>query len=114
MYSIRRNLPVLCAAAALLAAPTATAASAPAPATALPSNGWLTLSMLTSSGSAALDGSAVAAAEPENEAPPQLQSGGIGMPPVPVMAIWLAVLATDIYIATRHHHHFHPVPNSPD
>jgi hypothetical protein len=34
---------------------------------------------------------------------------------MPVIVIWLATLATAVYILTRHHHgrFFFPVPNSP-
>jgi hypothetical protein len=87
----------------------AVAASAPPPA----SNGWLTLSMLTPSGSAVLGSAGVAAAQPEATPPasPPGQSG-IGTPPIPVILIWLAVLGVDIYIATKNNHH-HPIPNSP-
>jgi len=87
----------------------AVAASAPPPA----SNGWLTLSMLTPSGSAVLGSAAVAAAQPEATPPaPPPGQGGIGTPPIPVILIWLAVLGVDIYIATKNNHH-HPIPNSP-
>jgi hypothetical protein len=87
----------------------AVAATAPAPAR----NGWLALSMLTPSGSVALGGTGVAAAQPEAPPPPPPQyHGGIGTPPLPVILIWLAVLGVDIYILTKNDHH-HPIPNSP-
>lgn len=86
----------------------AVAASAPPPA----SNGWLTLSMLTPSGSAMLGSTGVAAAQPEAPPPAPPGQGGIGTPPIPVILIWLAVLGVDIYIATKNNHH-HPIPNSP-
>lgn len=89
----------------------AVAAAAPAPAT----NGWLTLSMLTPSGSVALGGAGVTAAQPEAPPPPPPAAeyrGGIGTPPLPVILLWLAVLGVDIYILTKNNHH-HPIPNSP-
>lgn len=86
----------------------AVAASAPPPA----SNGWLTLSMLTPSGSAMLGSTGVAAAQSEAPPPAPPGQGGIGTPPIPVILIWLAVLGVDIYIATKNNHH-HPIPNSP-
>lgn len=87
------------------------AATAPAPA----SNGWLALSMLTPSGSVALGGTGVAAAQPEAPPPPPPQAGyqgGIGTPPIPVILIWLAVLGVDIYILTKNNDHPR-IPNSP-
>jgi len=66
-------------------------------------NPWLALSMLTPSGATGLGGAAVAAAQPE--APPAGEYRGSSTPPVAVIAVWLAVLAADVYILTRHHHH---------
>ena len=90
----------------------AVAATAPAPAR----NGWLTLSMLTPSGSVALGGAGVAAAQPEAPPPPPPPPaeyrGGIGTPPIPVILIWLAVLGVDIYILTKDNDHPR-IPNSP-
>ena len=86
----------------------AVAASAPTPA----SNGWLTLSMLTPSGSVALGTTGVAAAQPETPPPPPEYHGGIGTPPIPVILIWLAVLGVDIYILTKNDNHPR-IPNSP-
>lgn len=75
-------------------------------------NAWLTLSMLTTSGSAALDGAAVTDAQPDSQpsAPPEYI--GSSSPPLSVILVWLSVLGADIYLLTRHHHN-HRVPNSP-
>ena len=77
----------------------ASAASAAQPST---GNAWLTLSMLTPSGAAGLGGAAVAAAQPKRRL---TEYQGSSTPPLPVIAVWLAVLAADVYILTRHHHH---------
>lgn len=94
-----------------------TAAVASAPATtfqASGSNGWLTLSMLTPSSAATLDGSmGVAAAQPETPPPPPPPPAFAGgTPPIPVIMIWLAVLGLDIYLLFKNHHK-HRFPNSP-
>jgi hypothetical protein len=96
-----------------------TAAVASAPATtfqASASNAWLTLSMLTPSSAATLDGSlGVAAAQPETPPPPPPPpafAGPGGTPPIPVLLIWLAVLGLDIYLIFKTHHE-HRFPNSP-
>ena len=78
-----------------------TAASAASAAQASTGNAWLTLSMLTPSGAAELGGAAVAAAQPT----PPKEYQGSSTPPLPVIAVWLAVLAADVYILTRHDHH---------
>lgn len=108
--------------AALLFSSTASGASAvAAPTAALPvQNSWLALSMLTPGGTIGLTGAAAAqpGAASDNLPPPPPTPpvyGGVQTPPVPVIIIWLATLATAIYILTRHHHgkFFFPVPNSP-
>lgn len=81
---------------------------APAPATG--SDGWLTLSMLTPSGSAALAGTAAGAAQPDAVTPPAAYARP-GTPPIPVLLVWLGVLGTMVYIATKSSHH--RAPNSP-
>ncbi|HLO20140.1 MAG TPA: hypothetical protein VK192_06570 [Sphingomicrobium sp.] len=68
-------------------------------------NAWLALSMLTPSGATGLGGAAVAAAQSEKPPLPPPGYRGSSTPPLPVIAVWLAVLAADIYILTRHHHH---------
>jgi hypothetical protein len=79
-----------------------------------PPNGdpWLALSMLTPSGSIGLAGAAVAA-QPEAPPPPPPHYTGSSTPPLPVIALWLGVIAVDIYLLLRHDHH-HGHPNSPD
>lgn len=82
--------------------------SAPAP------NAWVALSMLTPSGAVALEGTGVAAAQPETPPPPPPppEASGFPTPPFPVIAVWLAVIAVDVWILTRNHHHRN-FPNSP-
>lgn len=95
-----------------------TAATATAPTTAPPitaPNAWMALSMLTPSGAVALEGTAVAAAQPDTPPPPPPpppEAAGFPTPPIPVIAVWLGVIALDIWILTRNHgaRHF---PNSP-
>jgi hypothetical protein len=110
MRSLCRSLGGLAICAALVTAPTAASASAQAPATAKPADSWLTLSMLNSTGAAALGGAAVAAAQPDGPPPPQY--AGRSTPPLPVIMVWLAVLGLDVYLLTKHGHS-HPRPNSP-
>ena len=109
--------------AALLCSSTAGAAAAnsgPSTATQAPAvqNGWTTLSMLTPAGSIGLAGAAVQpgpeSSGPPPPAPPPVY-GAVPATPVPVIAIWLATVATAIYILTRNHHNrfFFPPPNSP-
>lgn len=107
--------------AALLFSATASgAASVSAPATAAAAqNGWLTLSMLTPAGTLGLGGAAVVQPDPPSDNPPPPAPppayGSVQSPPIPVIVIWLATLATAIYILTRHNHArvFFRVPNSP-
>ena len=103
--------------AALLFSATASgAASVAAPAA---QNGWLTLSMLTPAGTLGLGGAAVVQPDPPSDNPPPPAPppayGSVQSPPIPVIVIWLATLATAIYILTRHNHArvFFRVPNSP-
>lgn len=93
----------------LIATSTAAGASAAPPP---PPNGnpWLALSMLTPSGSVGLAGSAVAA-QPEAPPPPPPHYTGFSTPPLPVIALWLGVIALDIYLITRNDHNGHA--NSP-
>jgi hypothetical protein len=113
MSSMHRMIATIAGSAALLTAPVGVCAATPAPPTvAQPGNAWLTLSMLTPSGAAALGATGVSAAQPEAAPPPPPESGGMGTPPLPVIAVWVAVVAAMIYIATRNHHH-HRIPNSP-
>lgn len=94
---------------------TSTAATASMVTTPSAPPAWAALSMLTPSGAIALQGTAVAAAQAETPPPPPPpppESNGFTTPPIPVIAVWLAVIAVDIWILTRHHHH-HNFPNSP-
>lgn len=93
----------------LIATSTAAGASTdpPPPPTGDP---WLALSMLTPSGSAGLAGAAVAA-QPEAPPPAPPPHYGSSTPPLPVIALWLGVIALDIYLIARSNHHGHP--NSP-
>jgi hypothetical protein len=107
--------------AALLFSSTASGAASVAaqPAQVQPAqNSWLTLSMLTPSGTIGLAGAAVQPGPPPDNPPPPGPPPAYGSsqtPPIPVIAIWLATLAMAIYILSRHHHgrFFFPVPNSP-
>ena len=121
MVRLRKSIAAAVVSASLIASSTAAVASAPVPAPA--ANDWLALSMLTPSGAAVLDSTAVAAAQPATvtcadgtvvAAGAPCPGPGVytspGFPPLPVIAVWLAVLGVDIYILTRHHHHH---PNSP-
>lgn len=113
MRSFGRHIASFFLSAALLVTPVVPAAAAPpAQASTAPSaDGWATLSMLTAGGMPALAGAAAAAAQPV-DAPPPARSYGIGPLPLPVIAVWLGVIALDIYLLTRNDHHHH-VPNSP-
>jgi hypothetical protein len=117
MRGINRKWGSAVAAAALVlsSAPTsaAPAAAAVAPAPASP---WLALSMLTPSGSVGLAGAAVQATPAaDNPPPPPPAYRGIPTPPIPVIVIWLATVATAVYILTKNHHGHgqFPQPNSP-
>lgn len=79
----------------------------PAPA----DNGWLALSMLTTSGSVGLGDATDAQPDATPSAPPEYR--GSRTPPLPVILVWLSVLGADIYLLTRHDHHHQRVPNSP-
>jgi hypothetical protein len=67
--------------------------------------------MLTPSGATGLGSAAVAAAQPEAPPPEASDYRGSSMPPLPVIGVFLAVLAADVYILTKNHHHHHA--NSP-
>ena len=112
-----RFLTATVAASLLLSSMAGTAAAMPppgAPATTAQSGAsWLTLSMLTPSGSIGLAGAAVQPPNPSDNLPPP-QADDNRRPPIPVIAIWLAEIALAIYILTKHHHGrvFLPHPNS--
>ena len=96
----------------LLASSTAAVASAtPAQSQVDP---WLALSVMSGTASSAALADVVPPppppAGPYNAGPPYGAQGTT--PPWPVLAILLAVLATDIYVLSRHHSHIH-IPNSP-
>jgi hypothetical protein len=122
MLRVRKSIAAAVVSVSLIASSTAAVASAPAPA---PADGWLTLSMLTPSGAAVLDSTAVAAVQPATvtcpdgtvvaegaPCPAPTPYARPGFPPIPVIIVWLAVLGVDIYILTKSHHHIH-IPNSP-
>jgi hypothetical protein len=100
--------------ASLIASSTAAVASTNSLPAAPSADGWVALSMLTPSGTAVLGSTGLAAAQPDSVPPPPPPPTytGPGTPPIPVIILWLAVLGTMIYIATKGNHH-HPVPNSP-
>lgn len=112
-----KKIVALTVSAALLASAAPAAAAASQPQTGA-QEGWMMLSMLSSS-SAATDTETVA--QPQADAsPPQslpaasdsAANSGIPTPPIPVIAIWLAEIGVAIWIATRHNHHV-VFPNSP-
>jgi hypothetical protein len=112
MRPIPTKIASIAAAAAIMVTPTMAAASTlssvPAP------NNWVTFSQLNPAGAAALAGSSVAAAHPavamtgSAAAVQGADDGGYhnGIP-LPVIAVWLAVIGAAIYIALieKHHHH---------
>jgi hypothetical protein len=105
-------------ATALLATSTAGIAAPtppPAPQLVQPApSAWLTLSMLNSSGAAAL-GEGIGQPAPPPDNPPPGEPYAADHIPVPVIAFWLITIAAMIYIATRHSrgHIEIRVPNSP-
>jgi hypothetical protein len=122
MVRLRKSIAAAVVSVSLIASSTAAVASAPAPSPA--ADGWLTLSMLTPSGAAVLDSTAVAAVQPATvtcpdgtvvangaPCPAPTPYASPGFPPIPVIIVWLAVLGVDIYILTKGHSHHHP--NSP-
>jgi hypothetical protein len=118
MRNASRSL-AFAAAAALVFSPTAAAASTTqAPAQASPGP-WMTLSMLNPAGATALGGAA-AAAQPADALPPEAADDPGGFhPPLPVIAVFLGVIALDIWILlAKDHGHGHlrinvPPPVSP-
>jgi hypothetical protein len=115
MRSTFRHLYGVALAAALITAPSAASAASRIPQAGQPANAWLTLSMLTPSGASVLSAAGVAAAQPSDYAPPPPppESRGMGTPPLPVIGVWLAVIALDIYLLTKDDDHHHATPNSP-
>jgi len=112
MRRIPTKIASIAAAAAVLVTPTMAAAStvqasAPAP------NAWVTFSQLNPAGATALAGSS-AATQPgialtgSAAAVQATDDGGYhnGIP-LPVIAVWLAVIGAAVYIALieKHHHH---------
>jgi len=90
------------AAALLISSTAARAAGAPAPAR----SPWLTLSMLNPAGATALGGAAAVAAVQPTEA--GYEDRGGFHPPLAVVAVFLGVIALDIWILLdKHHGHGH-------
>jgi tellurite resistance protein TehA-like permease len=112
MHAVTKKILSFAGCAALIASSSAAVAAAPAPQAAAP-NAWMMLSMLSPSGTVALGG-VQAAAQPQTDVPPPSAEPATGpaVPPLPVIAIWLAVIGVDIWILTRNHHHVR-IPNSP-
>ena len=112
MRRVRMKIASIAAAAAIMVTPTMAAASTVQSAPA--SNAWVTFSQLNPAGATALAGSGVAAAQPgvaltgSAASVQATDDGGYhnGIP-LPVIAVWLAVLGGAIYIALieKHHHH---------
>ena len=100
MRNIRTKIASTAIAAALIFSPTAAVASTYAPA---PSNAWSTLSTLTPAGATALAGSSVAPsaatlAGAQSTVAYEEDRRATSLP-LPVIAVWLAVLGTMAYIA---------------
>lgn len=121
MVRLRKTIAAAVVSASLIVSSTAAVASAPTPA---PADGWLTLSMLSPSGTAVLDSTAVAAAQPATVTCPDGTVVAVGapcpgpavyarpgFPPIPVILVWLAVIGVDIWILTKGRSHHRP--NSP-
>jgi len=113
MRSIPTKIAAIAAAAAIMVTPTVAAASTVQSAPA--SNAWVTFSQLNPAGATALAGSSLAAAQPSvalagSAAAVQAtdDTGGYhGGIPLPVIAVWLAVIGAAVYIALieKHRHH---------
>jgi hypothetical protein len=87
--------------AAMVCSSTSAVAAPAVPAT--PSSPWVTLSMLNPAGAAALGGTA--GAQPADYVPGEATDDGRGFhPPLPVIAVFLAVIALNIWIFTRKNH----------
>lgn len=112
----RKSIVAAIVSVALIGSSTAAVAAAPAPAPV--TSAWLTLSTLTPSGAAVLDSTALAAAQPAAvtcpdgavvpagaPCPAPVVTTGPGFPPIPVIAVWLAVLVVGIYIASKSRSH---------
>lgn len=97
----------------LVASSTAAVAQTSAPMAAPASSGWMALSMLAPDGAALAGTSSLAAAQPDNIPPPPPPPAYArpGMPPIPVMLVWLATIGVIVYIATKGSHSVHA--NSP-
>lgn len=114
MNRVCRSLVTGAATLSLVAVSSAAVGSTAAPAQSPTTDGWLALSMLVPSGSAALGSASAAAVQPDVPPPSPAAADyrGPSMPPIPVLIVWAAVLGTLIYIATKNNHS-HPAPNSP-
>lgn len=113
----RKSIVAAVVSVALIGSSTAAVASAPAPAPT--TNAWLTLSMLTPSGAAVLDSSALAAAQPAAAVtcpdgavvpagapcPAPVVTTGPAFPPIPVIVVLVAVLAVAIYVGSKSRSH---------
>ena len=96
MRPIQGKLTSVALAAALVFSSTAAIAAPAGP------DAWTTLSMMNPAGATALGGAAVAAQPVVVED----QHDGFYLP-IPVLAVILAVVAVDIWILTKDHHHHH-------
>jgi hypothetical protein len=77
---------------------------------------WLTLSMLSPSGTIGLAGAAAQPATdvpPPPPGPPPPPENAYNGVPLPVIGIWLAGIALAVYIATRNHRGRFVFPTSP-
>lgn len=122
MLALRTRITGLAAASALLVTPMAASAAgtggssgtAAAAQQAPPQTPWLTLSMLSPSGTIGLGGAAAQAGASESPPPPPPPNGyDNSHPPYPVIGLWLAEFAVAVYLLTKNHHGHVSFPNSP-
>lgn len=112
MKSLGRMIATSAVASSIVMSSNAAAAPA-APIAPQQQSAWLALSAMTPAGAAAL-GTAGVAAQPTYDDRNGYGGPTVGPVPLPVILIFIAVLALDIYLLTRgHHDHEALVPNSP-
>lgn len=113
MKSLGRLIATTAVASSILMSSVAGAAAPAAPIAPQQQSAWLALSAMTPAGATAL-GTAGVAAQPIYDDHSGYGGPTVGPIPLPVILIFVAVLALDIYLLTRdHNHHDVLVPNSP-
>lgn len=113
MKSLGRQIAAAAVASTMLMSSIAGAAAPAAPVAPQQQSAWLALSAMTPAGATALRTAGVAA-QPTYDDRTNYDGATVGPIPLPVILIFVAVLALDIYLLTRDHdHHEALVPNSP-